>query len=69
MTNVQRVTLGVVGDSCVGKTLLCLSYTANYVLKDYMPTVLDHHWTLLKHDDFIVDLQIWDHSGSVCDFF
>ncbi|XP_052254814.1 ras-related protein ced-10-like isoform X4 [Dreissena polymorpha] len=64
MDTVKQVTVGVVGDSGVGKTLLCLSYTANHVLKDYKPTVLNHHWTLLKHDDLIVDLQIWDNSGS-----
>ncbi|XP_052254812.1 cell division control protein 42 homolog isoform X2 [Dreissena polymorpha] len=64
MDTVKQVTVGVVGDSGVGKTLLCMSYTANHVLKDYKPTVLNHHWTLLKHDDLIVDLQIWDNSGS-----
>ncbi|KAH3701167.1 ras-related C3 botulinum toxin substrate 1-like [Dreissena polymorpha] len=64
MEQVKKVTVGVVGDSGVGKTLLCLSFTSNYKLTDYRPTVLDHHLTSLKHDDLIVDLHVWDNSGS-----
>ncbi|XP_053408261.1 cdc42 homolog [Mercenaria mercenaria] len=60
----ERVTLGVVGDPFVGKTLLCVSYTANYVYKDYKPTVLNHHWTNVVVKDHVVDLTIWDTSGS-----
>lgn len=61
----ERVTLGIVGDPFVGKTLLCVSYTANYVYKDYKPTVLNHHWTNVIVDSHVVDLIIWDLPGSV----
>ena len=61
----EAVTLGVVGDPFVGKTLLCVSYTANYVYKDYRPTVLNHHWTNLIVNDHVIDLTLWDTPGSV----
>lgn len=60
----ERVTLGIVGDPFVGKTLLCVSYTANYVYKEYKPTVLNHHWTNVIVDSHVIDLMIWDTSGS-----
>lgn len=60
----ERVTLGIVGDPYVGKTLLCVSYTANYVYKDYKPTVLNCHWTNVVVDGHVIDLRIWDNSGS-----
>jgi len=63
--NIERVTLGVVGDCDVGKTCLVTSYTSNYVCREYRPTVLDMHWTILRVDDVIVDLRVWDNSGSV----
>ena len=61
----DSVTIGVVGDEFVGKTLLCTSYTENYVYKEYNPTVLNCHWTNVIVDGHVIDLRIWDNSGSV----
>lgn len=60
----ERVTLGVVGDPFVGKTMLCVSYTANYVFKEHKPTILNCYWTNLMVDKRVIDLQLWDPSGS-----
>ena len=64
----ETVTLGVVGDTFVGKTLLLVSFTDNYVFKDYRPTVLNCCWTNLVVDGEVVDLTIWDNTGKVCQF-
>lgn len=61
----ESVTVGVVGDSFVGKTVLCTSFTENYVYKEYKPTVLNSFWTNLIVDGHVIDLRVWDNSGSV----
>ena len=60
----ETVTLGVVGDTFVGKTLLLVSFTGNYVFKEYRPTVLNCCWTNLVVDGVVVDLTIWDNTGK-----
>ncbi|WAR04773.1 RAC2-like protein [Mya arenaria] len=62
---VERVTLGVVGDAGVGKTTLVVSFTANYVCQEYRPTALDAFSTIVRlNDALVVDLRIWDNAGS-----
>ncbi|KAL4229315.1 hypothetical protein ACF0H5_012357 [Mactra antiquata] len=60
----ERVTLGIVGDPYVGKTMLSVSYTSNYVFKEYKPTVLNCYSTTLEQEGHVIDLLIWDNSGS-----
>lgn len=60
----ESVILSTIGDSTVGKTLLVVSYTGNYVYPEYKPTVLNYFNTYVKVDGTVVDLTVWDNSGS-----
>ena len=55
----------MVGDARVGKTLLLVSFTENYVFKEYKPTVLNCFWTNIVVNGAVIDLTIWDNTGRV----
>ena len=61
----------MVGDARVGKTLLLVSFTENYVFREYKPTVLNCFWTNIVVNGTVIDLTIWDNTGRVhvVDFF
>jgi GTPase SAR1 family protein len=53
----------VVGDRCVGKTSLLLTYSQGQFPEGVTPTVIDAYKGQTKHKGDIVELDVYDTAG------
>jgi len=60
----REVKVTVVGDSQVGKTCLCISYSTNSFPLEYVPTVFDNYSTKAVVEGHPTDLVIFDTAGD-----
>ena len=69
MPGPRQVKLVVVGDGCVGKTSLLITYTTGKFPVDYVPTVFDNYATDVDFSTEegrrrTVALGLWDTAGG-----
>ncbi|XP_053383124.1 ras-related C3 botulinum toxin substrate 2-like [Mercenaria mercenaria] len=53
----------VVGDGCVGKTCLIMSYAEAFP-REYLPTVCSNYQLNVKVDERVCSLSLWDTTGQ-----
>lgn len=54
----------VVGDGNVGKTCLMKTFVDNAFPETYIPTVYDNYTAMMKFEDRVVNLGLWDTAGQ-----
>lgn len=59
-----QLKLVCVGDGCVGKTSLLITYSVGTFPEEYVPTVFDNYETSILHENVQHSLVLWDTAGQ-----